>query len=188
MPAEHVLKYTGQKSYTLEVSGLRRELPLISVGNGTWIAFFESLGDVELINKSAQALSKELGECEILMTSESKGISLLQQIGTILGHKTFIVCRKERKGYMREPLSVRYKPITSPNEKELFLDSNLAALLKGKKVGIVDDVVSTRATLDAMAVLAQKAGGIVVKKAVILAEGSEQEDVISLGILPIFKK
>ena len=188
MAAEHVLKYTGQKSYTLEVNGLRRELPLISVGNDTWIAFFESLGDVELINKSAQALSNELKGCEILMTSESKGISLLQQIATILGHNTFIVCRKEKKGYMLSPLSATYKPITSPTEKELFLDSRLAALLKGKKVGIVDDVVSTRATLDAMATLAQKAGGTVIKKAVILAEGAEQKDVVSLGVLPIFKK
>ncbi|MDE1855874.1 MAG: adenine phosphoribosyltransferase [Candidatus Micrarchaeota archaeon] len=185
---EHILKYTGQKSYTLRLGELSRELPLTKVSDDTWIAFFESLGDVELINSSAKELAKHLKDCEILLSSESKGISLIHEIATILGHQTFVVCRKERKGYMSNPISVRYRPITSATEKELFLDANVASALKGKKVGIVDDVVSSRATLDAMASITEKAGGKVVKRAVILAEGIEQPDVVSLGVLPIFKK
>lgn len=187
-PKELILKYDGQQSYLLEINGLKRELPLIKVNQTTWIAYFESLGDVELINTSAKVLAEKLGDCDILISSESKGISLLQQIATILGHKNFVVCRKERKRYMIEPIIQKYKPITADKEKELYLDSRFVPLIKGKKVGIVDDVVSTRATLDAMEAIVEKAGGNVIKKAVILAEGQEQEDVISLGLLPIFKK
>ncbi|MGI0141807.1 MAG: phosphoribosyltransferase family protein [Candidatus Micrarchaeales archaeon] len=188
MVRELILNYTGQKSYTLEVHGIKRKLPLIQVSDDTWIAYFESLGDVELINTSATALTKELSGCDILMSSESKGISLLQVIATKLGHKQFIVCRKSRKGYMQNPIMQRYKPITSDKEQELYLDSRFAEFLKGKNVGIVDDVVSSRATLDAMVAIVEKAGGKVARKAVILAEGKEQPDVISLAILPIFKR
>ncbi|MDE1846430.1 MAG: adenine phosphoribosyltransferase, partial [Candidatus Micrarchaeota archaeon] len=150
---EKIIKYNGQKSYSLSVNGLKRELPLVQVGEGTWIAYFESLGDVELINKSAEALSKELKDCDVLVSSESKGISLLQQVATILGHKSFVVFRKARKGYMQSPIVQKYRPITSDKELELYLDSRFVPLLSGKKVGIIDDVVSTRATLDAMETL-----------------------------------
>ena len=187
-PKELILKYEGQGTYLLEVGGIKRELPLLKVSEDTWIAYFESLGDVGLINSSAKTLAREFRGCDILVSSESKGISLLQVLATILGHEKFVVFRKEKKGYMLNPLSQRYKPITSTTEKELYLDSRFVELIKGKRVGIVDDVVSTRATLDAMASLVEKAGGSVVKKAVILSEGVEQPDVVSLGLLPIFKK
>jgi adenine phosphoribosyltransferase len=184
----HILPYKGQTHYELKINGYSWNLPLISVGNETWIAYFDSLGDVRLIRSSAKTLAEQMGDCEILITSESKGIALAHEIAGELGQDNFVVCRKEVKPSMVNPLVVKYRPITSPKDLQLCLDSKFAKMLDGKRVGLVDDIVSTRATIDAMEKLVMMAGGRVVKRAAILVEGAPQADILHVGILPIFKK
>lgn len=183
-----VVPYTGQEFYELDVKGFKRRLPLVQVSPDTWIAYFDSLGDRELITHCADELKPHLKDCDVLMTSESKGIALVQMLAEILGHERYIVCRKEHKPYMLDPASISFKPVTSTKKLELFIDGRYKQWLRGKRVGIVDDIVSTRQTVDAMEKLATEAGGTVVTKAAILVEGSPQEDIIHLGILPVFKK
>lgn len=185
---ETFLTYSGQTHYELNISGLKWKLPLLQVAPDTWIAYFDSLGDARFVNTSAEALAKHLSSCEVLMTSESKGVPLTHVIATRLGHDAYIVCRKEKKPFMVNPLTVAYKPVTSSKQLELCIDSRYIDRIRGKKVGIVDDIISTRGTLDAMIMLAEKAGGVVTKKAAVLTEGKEYGDVVSLGVLPIFKK
>jgi len=186
--SEYVLPYKGEEYYELRLGNGRWKLPLVQVAPDEWIAYFDSLGDVKLIRYGAEELAKQLKDCDILLTSESKGIALAHEIAKKLGHERFIVCRKEIKQSMLNPVTVTYRPITSKKDLTLCLDSRLANLLKGKKVGIVDDIISTNATMKAMENLVEKAGGKVVKKAVLLSEGGRSKEAIHLGVLPIFKK
>lgn len=185
---ELVLPYNGQSYYELNISGFKRKLPLVKVSNTTWIAYFDSLGDTDFISHCANELTPRLRGCDILMTSESKGIALVHEISKRLGHESFIVCRKERKPFMHEPITVPFKPITSAKELELCIDGRYREKLRNRKVGIVDDIVSTRQTIDAMETIVKNAGGIPQLKAAILVEGHSYEDIVSLGVLPIFKK
>jgi len=182
------LPYEGQEYYELRLVGVTRMLPLVKVADNTWIAYYNDLGDVSVIEKSAEALAEKLKGCDILITSESKGIALAHAISRLLGHANYVVCRKEIKKSMLNPIVVRYKPITSGAELLLCIDSRSARLLEGKRVGVVDDVVSTRASMDAIEELVKKAGGKVRARAVMLAEGQERAGVINLGVLPLFKK
>ena len=183
-----VLKYDGRQFYELTVRGFKRLLPLIQVSEDTWIAYFDSLGDKEFIEHCARELAPHLRDCDILLTSESKGIPLVHEIAGLLGHKRYIVCRKERKAFMQDPLAVRFKPITAKQEIELVMDGRYVQYIKGRRVGIVDDIVSTRQTMEAMEKLVKMAGGEVLKKVAVLIEGEHHKDVIYLGVLPIFKK
>lgn len=186
--AEYILPYKGEQYYKLKLGGGSWKLPLIQVAPDEWIAYFDSLGDVKLIRYGAEELAKQLEDCDILLTSESKGIALAHEIAKKLGHEKFIVCRKEVKQSMLNPLVVKYRPITSKMDLSLCLDSRLAAFLKGKRVGIVDDIISTNATLEAMEKIVNLAGGRVVRRAVLLTEGGPRKDVVYLGVLPVFKK
>ncbi len=183
----HILPFRGQSTYDLEVAGTVRTLPLIQVAPDTWIAYYYSLGDTEVIERAAKMLAPQLSACDIFVTTETKGIPLVHAIASNLGLKPYVVCRKEIRPFMLSPLVVRYKPITAKTEQELFMDGRDAMKVKGKKVGIVDDIVSTGETLQAMGELVQQAGGEVVAKAAILLEGEEISDVHHLGILPVFK-
>lgn len=185
---EYVLRYEGQKYYELEVKGFRRRLPLVQVSPDTWIAYFDSLGDKEFINHCAKELCSHLSTCDLLMTTESKGIALVHELANMLNHSFYVVCRKEVKPFMLEPIVVSYKPITSSKELTLCIDGRYRERIAGKRVGIVDDIVSTGETLRAMEEIVAKAGGTVEKRAAILLEGSEWKDVVHLGILPVFKK
>uniref|UniRef100_A0A7C5LGP6 Adenine phosphoribosyltransferase n=1 Tax=Caldiarchaeum subterraneum TaxID=311458 RepID=A0A7C5LGP6_CALS0 len=182
-----VLKYDGRPYYDLVIRNFHRRLPLIQVSPDTWIAYFDSLGDREFIEHCARILAENLADCEVLVTSESKGIPLVHEIASILKHPRYIVCRKERKAFMKDPIAVKYKPITSSKELELVIDGRYVTYIKGKRVGIVDDIVSTKNTMEAMEKIVQMAGGIVTKKATVLVEGEHHKDVIYLGVLPIFK-
>jgi len=137
--------------------------------------------------RAARILAPKLTGCEIFITTETKGIPLTHAIATYLSLKPYVVCRKEVRPFMLSPLVVRYKPITAKTEQELFIDGRDSKKLGGKKVGIVDDIVSTGETIQAMAELVRQAGGTVVKRAALLVEGDERGDVEHLGILPIFK-
>jgi len=183
-----ILEYDGRRFYELSVRGFKRLLPLIQVSEDTWIAYFDSLGDKEFIEHCARELAPHLKDCDVLMTSESKGIPLVHEIAGILGHSRYIVCRKERKPFMENPIAVKFKPITATKEIELVIDGRYIPLIKDKRIGIVDDIVSTRQTMEAMEKLATAAGGKVTRKVAVLIEGEHHKDVIYLGVLPIFKK
>lgn len=183
----HILPFRGQPTFDLEVAGTVRTLPLIQVSPDTWIAYYYSLGDTEVIDRAARALAPRLSACDIFVTTETKGIPLAHAIATNLGLKPYVVCRKEIRPFMLSPLVVRYKPITAKTEQELYMDGRDAMKVKGRKVGIVDDIVSTGETLQAMGDLVEKAGGQVVARAAILLEGEDIPDIHHLGILPIFK-
>jgi len=183
----HILPFNGQPTYDLEIAGTIRTLPLIQVGPDTWIAYYYSLGDTEVIDGAARVLAPKMSGCDIFVTTETKGIPLAHAIATYLGLKPYVVCRKDVRPFMLSPLVVRYKPITAKTEQELFVDGRDAKKLAGKQVGIVDDIVSTGETLQAMGQLVEMAGGTVAKRAALLLEGDERGDVEHLGILPIFK-
>jgi adenine phosphoribosyltransferase len=183
----HILPFRGQPTYDLEIAGTVRTLPLIQVSPDTWIAYYYSLGDTEVIDRAARILAPKLESCDLFVTTETKGIPLAHAIATYLGLKPYVVCRKEIRPFMLSPLVVRYKPITAKTEQELFMDGRDANKIRGKKVGIVDDIVSTGETLQAMGDLVKQAGGEVVAKAALLLEGEEWKDVVNVGILPVFK-
>ena len=183
----HILPYRGQPTFDLEVAGTVRTLPLIQVAPDTWIAYYYSLGDTEVIDRAARLLAPALTSCDIFVTTETKGIPLAHAVATYLGLKPYVVCRKEVRPFMLSPLVKRYKPITARTEEELYMDGRDAMKIKGKRVGLVDDIVSTGETLDAMQDLVTQAGGTIVARAALLLEGDEREGIQHLGILPIFK-
>jgi len=185
---EVIRPYDGSEFYELELLGMRRRLPLINVSEDTWIAYFDSLGDREFIVHCARILAERVRDCDVLMTSETKGIPLVHEIAGILGHSYYLVCRKEVKDFMKDPVVTEYKPITSQKTLKLSLDGRLAVRVRGKTVGIVDDIVSTKETIDALERIARQAGATRIKKAAILVEGFTHDDVEYLGVLPIFKR
>lgn len=183
----HILPFRGEATYDLEVAGTVRTLPLIQVAPDTWIAYYYSLGDTEVIERGARELAPRLRSCDIFVTTETKGIPLTHAIAALLDQKPYVVCRKEVRPFMLAPLMVRYTPITAKTEQELFMDGRDAIKVRGRRVGVVDDIVSTGETLQAMVELVTQAGGEIVAKAALLLEGDERADVEHLGILPIFK-
>jgi len=183
----HILPFRGQLTYDLEVAGTVRTLPLIQVAPDTWIAYYYSLGDTEVIDRAARILAPKLSSCDIFVTTETKGIPLAHAVATYLGLKPYVVCRKEVRPFMLSPLVKRYKPITARTEEELYMDGRDAMKIKGKRVGLVDDIVSTGETLEAMQDLVKQAGGTIEARAALLLEGDDREGIQHLGILPIFK-
>jgi adenine phosphoribosyltransferase len=185
--SEVAFTYDGQLYYELRLNHHSWKLPLMQIDNDTWIAYFDSLGEITLLKAGGKILAKEMRDCDVILTSESKGIALAHVIADILTHSRFVVCRKEVKRSMKDPIVVKYKPITSDKELTLCLDSNVAKLLAGKRVGLVDDIVSTGATFEAMEKLVKKAHGRVQKKAALLLEGVSRPGILHLGVLPVFK-
>jgi len=183
----HILPFRGQPAYDLEVAGMVRTLPLIQVAPDTWIAYYYSLGDTEVIDRAARLLAPRLNDPDILVTTEIKGIPLAHAIATYLGLKPYVVCQRRIRPFMLSPLMVRYKPITAKTEQELYMDGRDAMKLRGRRTAVVDDIFSTGETMRAMLELVAQAGGKVVAKAAILLEGEEVPDIQNLGILPVFK-
>ncbi len=184
----HVVPYRGQPTYDLEIAGVSRKLPLIQVAPDTWIAYYYSLGDTEVIDHAARALVEAVSGCEMFVTTETKGIPLAHALAAYSGMKPYVVCRKEIRPFMLSPLSVRYRPITAKSEEELFMDGRDALKVRERRVCLVDDIVSTGETLRAMAELVEQAGGSVVATAALLLEGAEIEGVHHLGVLPVFRR
>lgn len=177
-------------TYHLEIAGLERELPFVDINDELAFASFVVISDSELISKVAPLLAEKLEDCEIVVTAEAKGIALAHEISKCLGLKQFVVARKSEKSYMKDTLETSVKSITTTNLQHLYLDGLDIEKLKGKKVCVIDDVVSTGDSLKALEDLASKAEASVVKKACILAEGeaSKRDDLIYLGVLPLFRK
>ncbi len=175
------------KSYTLHVAGLTRELQICAVSDKLDIAAFIMLGDVELTRATARDLLAKCPDFDILLTAECKGIPLAYEMSAMSG-KPHVVARKEIKVYTLNPIVVTDQSITTQHAQQLVLGDLDAEKLRGKRVMIVDDVISTGGSLEAMAKLVEKAGGILAGKAAVLAEGdaAKRDDIIYLEELPLF--
>lgn len=176
------------KYYELNICGIKRNLPIIKISNNLAIASFVILGDTELIAKTAPALAQKLPQVDILITAEAKGIPLVYEISKILNMKQYIIARKSVKPYMDNPLIDQVESITTQKKQILCLDGIDAKKIRGKKVAIIDDVISTGESLSAIERLVEQAGGFITAKAALLAEGdaSKRTDIIYLEELPLF--
>lgn len=174
--------------YTIEVAGVTRELPIIKISDNLSIASFVILGDTEIVCAAAPEIVKRLPEIDILVTAEAKGIPLVFEISRLLNMKKYIVARKSVKPYMDSPIIDEVVSITTQKKQILVLDEQDAAEIKGKRVAIIDDVISTGESIQAIERLVEAAGGIITAKAAILAEGdaAERDDIIFLERLPLF--
>ena len=174
--------------YRMKVAGLERDLPICPVNENLYIAGFVIFGDQELTVACARELLKQAPEYDYIITAEAKGIPLAHEMARQAGNAKYMLARKGPKLYMRDIFEVSVKSITTAKEQHLYLDGADAALMKGKRILIVDDVISTGESLTALEVLVEKAGGIVCGKMAILAEGDAQsrDDLIYLEKLPLF--
>ena len=174
--------------YRMNVAGLDRDLPICPVTDDLYIAGFVIFGDQELTVACARELLKRAPEYDYILTAEAKGIPLAHEMARQAGDAKYILARKGPKLYMQDIFSVTVNSITTAKEQKLYLDGADAELMKGKRILIVDDVISTGESLKALEALAEKAGGIICGKMAILAEGDAQErpDLIYLEKLPLF--
>ena len=178
-----------QKTYELKVAGLTRHLPLCPINEKVDIAAFIMFSDVELTVACAEALLKKVPEHDVILTAESKGIPLAYEMSRQSGIK-YLLARKSAKLYMSNPVGVDVKSITTARLQTLYMDQHDLEYLHGKRVLIVDDVISTGESLNALEALVGKAGGNIVGKATVLAEGdaADRDDIIFLEPLPLFFK
>lgn len=174
--------------YELQVAGLHRKLPIIRITDSLSIASFVILGDAELVIRAAQELSRKIPEVDFLITAEAKGIPLVQELAHILGMNRYFVARKSIKPYMTDPVVTEVYSITTQAKQILCLEKEEGELIRGKRVLIVDDVISTGDSVKALESLVKKAGGKVAGRAAILAEGNsaDRKDIIFLEKLPVF--
>ena len=174
--------------YKLNIDGYNAELPILPLPSGIRICFFNLHGASEMTEHCGKSIAKHLSDCDVLITAESKGLQLCHVTARELGHKFYAVARKSKKLYMQDGIEVEYdSSITTGVPQKLYLSKHDVDLIKGKKVGIVDDVISTGASLKGLEALIEKAGGIVYKKAFVLAEGdaADRKDVIYLAKIPL---
>lgn len=179
-----------QKTYKMNIAGLERELPLCPVSDNLDIAAFIIFGDVELTVKCAEALIPLLPEHDIMLTAEAKSIPLIHELAKQQGENEYIIARKGEKVYMPSPISVNVRSITTQRVQTLYLGADDAEKMNGKRVLIIDDVISTGESLKALEALVSKAGGKTVGRAAVLAEGdaADRDDIIFLDKLPVFPK
>jgi len=177
-----------RETYTVKIAGLTRHLPLFEVAPGVRIALFNMLGDTEVVETSAKALAKRLPkDAQVLLTAEAKSIPLAHALAVETA-LPYVVLRKSYKPYMGDAISAETLSITTGEPQTLYLDEKDRALIKGKNVVIVDDVISTGSTLQGMRLIIEKAGGQIVATAAVFTEGERArwKDIIALGHLPIF--
>ena len=174
--------------YHMNIAGLDRDLPICPVSDSLYIAGFVIFGDQELTVACARELLKRAPEYDYIITAEAKGIPLAHEMARQAGDKKYILARKAPKLYMRDVFSVSVNSITTAKEQKLYLDGADAALMKGKRILIVDDVISTGGSLKAMEDLVALAGGTVVARIAVLAEGdaAKRHDIRFLAPLPLF--
>ena len=177
-----------KKSYPIKIAGLTRELPLCPLNPELYIGAFVIFGDIELTEACARELIKSAPEHDVIITSESKGIPLAYEMARQMGVNKYILARKSQKLYMSDVFAVEVNSITTAKKQTLYLDGADAEYMRGKKVLIVDDVISTGESLRAIEKLVENAGGNIVGKMAILAEGDakNREDIKYLEVLPLF--
>ncbi len=174
--------------YRMKVAGLERDLPICPVNENLSIAGFVVFGDQELTVACARDLLAKAPEYDYLITAEAKGIPLAHEMARQAGDAKYILARKGAKLYMQDLFEVSVRSITTAKEQHLYLDGNDAKLMHGKRILIIDDVISTGESLKALEALVEKAGGMIVGKMAVLAEGDawDREDIICLEKLPLF--
>lgn len=174
--------------YKMNIAGLDRALPLCKLNDDLYIGAFVIFGDAELTVACAEELLERAPEYDYLLTAEAKGIPLIHEMARQHGDKKYFVARKKPKLYMTGVLEVDVHSITTAAEQKLYLDTADAALMKGKKILIVDDVISTGESLHALETLVNETGAEICGRMAILAEGDAQErkDLIYLEKLPLF--
>ena len=174
--------------YEIEIAGLKRKLPLCPITDSLYIGAFIMFGDVEITRAAATELLKIAPEHDIMITAESKGIPLVYGMARQSNAENYLLARKTPKLYMRNIFSVGVKSITHATVQTLYLDGDDAEAMRGKRVLIVDDVVSTGESLRALETLVTKAGGIIAGKMCVLAEGdaANRDDIKYLSVLPVF--
>ena len=176
-------------TYPMTVAGLKRDLPICRVNDELYIGAFVIFGDCELTVACARELLKRAPDYDYLITAESKGIPLAYAMARQIGAKKWMLARKGVKLYMRDVFSVEVRSITTDHVQKLFIDGEEAEMMKGKRILIVDDVISTGESLAALEALVKRAGGEIAGRMAILAEGNAQErdDIIYLEKLPLFR-
>ena len=176
-------------TYHINIAGVERDLIKYPVNDKIDIAAFILFGDVEVTEKAAAELLKRCPEHDVVVSAEAKGIPLCYEMAR-QGCGKYIIARKGVKVYMPDPISVNVQSITTLSRQTLYLGSDDAEHMKGKRVLIVDDVISTGESLKALEALVNKAGGEIVGKAAVLAEGdaADRDDIIFLEKLPVFPK
>ena len=176
--------------YRMKVAGLERDLPLCPINENLYIGAFILFGDVELTERSAEELYKKAPEHDVMITAESKGIPLIHAMCRISGKNRYVLARKSVKLYMKDVVSCVTKSITTGDVQTLYIDGADAEYMRGKRVLIVDDVISTGGSLKSLENLVLQAGGEIAGKMAILAEGDAigRTDITYLAPLPLFDK
>lgn len=177
-----------KKAYSMEIAGLKRDLPLFPVNENLYIAAFILFGDVEITKACAAELLKKAPEYDIMITAECKSIPLIYEMAHQSGQNDYVIARKGPKVYMEDLITTDVDSITTAHTQTLCIGKKETELMKGKRVLIVDDVISTGESLAAIEELVVKAGGIVAGRMAILAEGdaTNRDDIIYLEPLPLF--
>ena len=175
-------------TYEMDIAGLQRELPLCKVTDDLYIGAFVMFGDVELTVHCAAELLKLAPEYDYLIAPEAKAIPLLYEMARQSGAEKYFLARKGAKAYMSSVFEVEVRSITTMHIQKLVIDKADAELIKGKRMLILDDVISTGESLHAMEELVTRAGGVIAGKMAVLAEGDayNRSDIITLGKLPLF--
>ncbi len=176
------------KYYDINVAGVNRQLPICPLNDKLQIAGFVIVGDPELSEACAKELLSKVPDYDYILTAEAKGIPLAHDMARLRGDKKYVCARKKPKLYMSGVFEVNVHSITTEGEQKLYLDKAEADLIRGKRLLIVDDVISTGRSLDALVTLAKQAGADIIGMAAILAEGeaAERKDIIYLEKLPLF--
>ena len=177
-------------TYRLNVAGISRDLPLCPISEDLYIGAFVLFGDVELTERCAEALYELAPQHDVMITAESKGIPLIHAMCRLSGKNRYVLARKAVKLYMRDVIKCETKSITTGAVQTLYLDGYDAEFMRGKRVLIVDDVISTGGSLHSLENLVNQAGGEIVGKMTILAEGDAvgRQDITYLAPLPLFDK
>ena len=178
----------GMKYYNMNIAGCDRALPICPLNENLMIAGFVIFGDPELTTACADALLNKAPEYDYIITAEAKGIPLAHEMARLAGNQKYLLARKAPKLYMTGVFSATVRSITTAKEQTLYLDTADAELMRGKKILIVDDVISTGESLKAIEKLVSDAGGIICGKMSILAEGDaiNRSDLVYLEKLPLF--
>jgi len=186
-PAEETM--SERQVHSIEIAGVKRDLPLFEIKPGLKIAILNILGDTELVQASAREIAKKLKDIDydILVTAEAKSIPLAYAL-SVETKKPYVVLRKTYKPYMGDALKAETLSITTGQPQVLILDEKDRQLIEGRKVVIVDDVISTGSTLQGMRMILEKASANIVAETAILTEGDRAQwmHIISLGHLPLF--
>lgn len=174
--------------YDMKIAGLNRSLPLCKVTDDLYIGAFIMFGDAEITVACAKELLKKAPEFDVLFTAEAKSIPLIHEMARQSGVNKYVVARKTPKVYMNNTVTVDVKSITTSHVQKLIIDGNDAEYMKGKRVLIIDDVISTGESLRALEKLVKSAGGNIAAKMTVLAEGeaANRDDIIYLEKLPLF--